>query len=66
MKQDLVDVLQSYYFDDPNPMNQDVKISLRNITDFIRDFDSSLPVGHRSRKAKIASLLAKKLSERKL
>ena len=47
-------------------MNQTVKISLRNITDFIKDFDISLPVGHRQRRIKLAALLSKKLSERKL
>ncbi len=59
-------MLSSYYFDDSNPMNQTVKISLRNITDFIKDFDTSLPVGHRQRRIKLAALLSKKLSERKL
>jgi hypothetical protein len=47
-------------------MNQDVKISLRNISDYIKDFDGSLPQGHKQRRVKLASLVAKKLQERKL
>lgn len=47
-------------------MNQDVKISLRNISDFIKDFDVSLPQGHKQRKVKLAVLVSKKLQERKL
>jgi hypothetical protein len=47
-------------------MNQDVKISLRNISDFIKDFDVSLPQGHKQRKFKLAILVSKKLQERKL
>ena len=46
-------------------MNQDVKISLRNISDFIKDFDVSLPQGHKQRKVKLAILVSKKLQERK-
>jgi glutathione synthase/RimK-type ligase-like ATP-grasp enzyme len=47
-------------------MNQDVKISLRNISDFIKDFDVSLPQGHKQRRVKLAVLVSKKLQERKL
>jgi glutathione synthase/RimK-type ligase-like ATP-grasp enzyme len=47
-------------------MNQDVKISLRNISEFIKDFDVSLPQGHKQRKVKLAVLVSKKLQERKL
>ncbi len=39
---------------------------MRNITDYIKDFDSSLPVGNRQRKVKIAGLINKVLAERKL
>jgi glutathione synthase/RimK-type ligase-like ATP-grasp enzyme len=47
-------------------MNQDVKISLRNISDFVKDFDVSLPQGHKQRRVKLAVLVSKKLQERKL
>jgi hypothetical protein len=47
-------------------MNREIKISLRNITEFIKDFDLSLAVGHRQRRVKLAMLITKKLNERKL
>jgi len=43
-----------------------VRISLRNITEFIKDFDVSLPQGHKQRRVKLAVLVSKKLQERKL
>lgn len=43
-----------------------MRISLRNITEFIKDFDVSLPQGHKQRRVKLAVLVSKKLQERKL
>jgi hypothetical protein len=66
LKQDLLEVISSFYLDDTNPLNNEPTISLRNIGDYIKDFDTSLPVGHRQRRSKLAVLINKKIAERKL